>query len=34
MHERDENYIRILVGKFEGRDHSEDVGVDGRIIFE
>jgi hypothetical protein len=25
---------RILVGKHEGRDHSEDLKVDGRIILK
>jgi hypothetical protein len=26
------NAYRILVGNFKGRDHSKDLGVDGRII--
>jgi hypothetical protein len=26
--------VYILVGKSERRDHSEDQGVDGRIILE
>jgi hypothetical protein len=25
---------KILVGKREGKGHSEDLGVDGRIILE
>jgi hypothetical protein len=28
------NGEKILVGKPEGKNHSEDVGVDGRIILE
>jgi len=24
---------RVLVGKFEGKDHLEDPGVDGRVIL-
>jgi hypothetical protein len=28
------NACKILVGKPEGRDHSEDIVVDGRIILE
>jgi hypothetical protein len=28
------NICKILVGKLEGRDHSEDIGVDWRIILE
>jgi hypothetical protein len=27
------NAYKILVGKPEGRDHSEDLGVDGMIIL-
>jgi hypothetical protein len=27
------NAYKILAGKPEGRDHSEDLGTDGRIIF-
>jgi hypothetical protein len=27
------NAYRILVANMKGRDHSEDVGVDGRIIL-
>jgi hypothetical protein len=33
-HVRDENTNKILVGKLEGRDRSEDLGVDGKIILE
>jgi hypothetical protein len=28
------NEYQMLVGKPEGRDHSEDLGVDGRIILK
>jgi len=28
------NVYSVLVGKPVGKDHSEDVGVDGRIILE
>jgi hypothetical protein len=28
------NTYDILVGKSEGTDHSEDLGIDGRIILE
>jgi hypothetical protein len=28
------NAYRIFVGKPEWRDHSEDLGVDGRVILE
>jgi hypothetical protein len=28
------NANNTLVGKPEGRDHTEDLGVDGRIILE
>jgi hypothetical protein len=31
---RDENSYKILVGKSERKNHSEDLGVDGRIILE
>jgi len=31
-HGRDENIYKILVGKLKGRDHSEDLGVDGKIL--
>jgi hypothetical protein len=27
------NEHKIFVGKFEGKRHSEDIGVDGRIIL-
>jgi hypothetical protein len=27
------NAYRILLGNLKGRDHSEDLGVDGRIIL-
>jgi len=30
----DEKYMQILIGKHEGRDHTEDIGVDGRIILD
>jgi hypothetical protein len=29
-----ENAYKILVGNLKGRDHSEDLGVGGRIILE
>jgi hypothetical protein len=28
------NYYKILVGRHEGKEHSENVVVDGRIILE
>jgi hypothetical protein len=28
------NAYKILVGYLKGRDHSEDLGVDGRIILQ
>jgi hypothetical protein len=28
------NVYKILVGKSEGRDHSEDLGIGGRIILK
>jgi hypothetical protein len=28
------NAYSILVAKFEGRYHSEDLGVDGKVILE
>jgi hypothetical protein len=28
------NEYNILIGKPEGKDHSEDLGVDGRIILD
>jgi hypothetical protein len=32
--ERCEMYIKFLSENLKGRDHSEDLGVDGRIILE
>jgi hypothetical protein len=34
MHGRDDKCIHILVGKPKGRDHMEDLGIDGKIILE
>jgi len=32
---RDEKYIYIiLVGKHDGKNHSEDLGVDAKVIFK
>jgi hypothetical protein len=31
---RYEKLIKILVGKLKERDHSEDLGIDGRIILQ
>jgi hypothetical protein len=28
------NAYKILVGKLEGRYHSEDLGIDGKILLE
>jgi hypothetical protein len=28
------NEYKILVRKLEGRDHSEDLGVDGKMVLE
>jgi hypothetical protein len=28
------NAYNILVGKSEGKNHSEDLGIDGKIILE
>jgi hypothetical protein len=28
------NVYKILFGRPEGRDHSEDLGIDGKIILE
>jgi len=28
------NVYRVLVGKFEGKNNLEDLGVDGRIILK
>jgi hypothetical protein len=33
-HRRDENAYIILVGKPEGGDHLEDLGIDERITFK
>jgi hypothetical protein len=33
-HGKDENIYKILVKNLEGRDLSEDLSVDGRIILE
>jgi hypothetical protein len=33
-HEGDKKWVQILVEKLEGKDHSEDLGVDWRIILE
>jgi hypothetical protein len=32
MHGRNGKCIQNLVGNLKGRDHSEDLGVDGRIM--
>jgi len=32
--EKMRNSNKILVRKLEGRDHSEDIGIDGRVILE
>jgi hypothetical protein len=32
--ERIRNAYKVLVGKPEGKNHSEDVVIDGRIILE
>jgi hypothetical protein len=32
IHEAVRNAYKILVGNLKGRDHSEDLGIDGRII--
>jgi hypothetical protein len=34
MDGRDENAYNVFVGKSEGKNHSEDLGEDGRIILE
>jgi hypothetical protein len=34
MHGEMRNMCKILVGKPEGRNHLEDLGVDGRIILK
>jgi hypothetical protein len=28
------NACKILVGKYEGRDQAEDLGINGRVISE
>jgi len=28
------NAYKILIGKLKGKDHSEDLGIDGKIILE
>jgi hypothetical protein len=33
-HGRNEKFIQILSENLTGRDHLEDLGVDGRIIFK
>jgi hypothetical protein len=30
---RDEKTSRTLVGKQEGKDHLEDLGMDGQLVF-
>jgi hypothetical protein len=34
MHGREKNIYNILVGKPEGKSHSEDIRVDEKIILE
>jgi hypothetical protein len=34
MHGRDSKCTQNLVGKPEGRDHMEDLGIDGMIILK
>jgi hypothetical protein len=34
MNDRDEKRIIVLLENLKRRDHSEDLGVDGRIILE
>jgi hypothetical protein len=31
---RDENAYKIWVGNLKGKDHSEELGVDGKIVIE
>jgi hypothetical protein len=31
---RDEKYTKIWPGNMKGRDHTEDLGVSGRIILD
>jgi hypothetical protein len=33
-HGRDKNAYRIFIGNLKGREFSEDLGVDGRVILE
>jgi hypothetical protein len=33
-HEKNEKYIQNFIGKSEGKNHSEDLGVDGKKILE
>jgi hypothetical protein len=33
-HGRDKKCTQNLLGKLKGGDHSEDIGVDGKIILE
>jgi len=33
-HRRDEMHTKFLLENQKGRDHSEDLGVDGKIILE
>jgi hypothetical protein len=33
-HRWDEKFVQNLVGKPGGKDHSEDLGIDGRIILK
>jgi hypothetical protein len=34
MHEGQEKYTKFWLGSPKGRDHWEDVGIDGRIILQ
>jgi hypothetical protein len=34
MHGRDKNAYSILVGNLKGRDHLENLGLDGKIVLE
>jgi hypothetical protein len=33
-HGKDEKCIQMLVGKPEGKNHAEDLGVDEKVILE
>jgi hypothetical protein len=33
-HWRDDKYIKIWSENLKGRDHSTDIGIDGKVIFE